>query len=80
MIAATIVDVDALWQTAWHAAVAGLVITVTFSMAVLGTTRSGDLRRAQRHGVGALYGALGVAGLIATAGAIVYGIILVSTK
>ena len=80
MTLATIIDVDALWQTIWHAAVSGIFVTVVFSLAVLGTTRSADLRRAGRPGAGVAYGALGVAGLLATLGAIVYGIILISTK
>jgi hypothetical protein len=44
VIPATVVDVGALWQTVWHAAVSGVFVTVVFSLAVLGTTRSGELR------------------------------------
>jgi hypothetical protein len=80
MIVATVVDVDALWQTIWHAAVSAVFVTVVFSLAVLGTTRAGDLRRAGHHGQGVVYGALGVVGLLGTLGGIVYGIVLISTK
>jgi hypothetical protein len=77
---ATIVDVDALWQTIWHTTVAALFVTIVFSLAVLGTTRSGEMRRLGRPGAGAAYGVLGAAGLLAMLGAIVYGIVLISTK
>jgi hypothetical protein len=80
MILGAIVDVDALWQTAWHAAVSGISVTIAFSLAVLGTTRAGDLRRAGRHGPGLVYGVLGVAGLLGTLGGITFALILISTK
>ena len=80
MNAATIVDVGALWQTVWHAAVSGVFVTVVFSLAVLGTTRAGEHRRVGRHGTGVAYGVLGVLGTAGALGAIAYGIILLSTK
>jgi hypothetical protein len=80
VIAAKVVDVGALWQAIWHAAVSGVFVTVVFSLAVLGTTRSGELRRLGRPGAGIAYGVLAAAGTIGTLAAIAYGIILISTK
>jgi hypothetical protein len=80
VIGATVVDVGALWQAVWHAAVSGLFVTVVFSLAVLGTTRSGELRRVGRPGAGVAYAVLAALGAAGTVAAIAYGIILITTK
>jgi hypothetical protein len=76
----TVVDVDALWRTAWTAAVAGIGISVVFALTVLGATRSSDLRRENRAVPAALYVLLAVAGTIGTIGSVVYGVVLITTK
>lgn len=77
---ATIIEFDALWQTIWSAALAGIGVTLVFSLAVLGVTRSSDLRRAGSGATSALYGLLALLGGAATIGAIAYGIILITKK
>ncbi len=80
MIVAKIIDTHAAWQAVWTATVAGVGGTIVFSLAVLGATRSTDMRRNNR---GALAGAYAIVALLATAvtiGAAVYAITLITTK
>ena len=80
MIVAKIIDGQAAWQAVWTAAVAGVGVTNVFSLAVLGATRSTDMRRNDRPGQAAVYGVLALLGLAATLGAVVYAITLITTK
>lgn len=59
---------------------AGIGVAVVFSVAVLGVTRSGDLRRERRSGPAAAWGVLGLVGLVLSAGLVVLGIFLVAHK
>lgn len=58
----------------------GLSVAVVFSFAVLGVTRSNDLRREHRSAAAAAYGALGVLGLVLSAALVVLGVVLVAHK
>jgi hypothetical protein len=80
VIVAKIIDGHAAWQAVWTAAVSGIGVTVVFSLAVLGATRSTDLRRDDRPAESVLFALLAVAGLAATIGAVVYAITLITTK
>ena len=72
-VIATIVDTKALWETVVAAFVAGVGTTIVFSLAILGAARfARRTARAQRFQA-ALFGALAVLGLLATAAAIVFG-------
>ena len=75
---ASIVDVDALWQTVWSAALAGVLVTVCCSVAVLGAARAHEHRTAGRGGAATgpwvLLGLLGGASMTAV---VVYGLALV---
>jgi hypothetical protein len=80
MIVAKIIDAHAAWQAVWTAAVAGVGVTIVFSLAVLGATRSTDLRRNDRPAQAGLFALLALVGLAATIGAVVYAITLITTK
>jgi hypothetical protein len=80
VIVAKIIDTSAAWQAVWTAAVSGVGITIVFSLAVLGATRSTDMRRDDRPGQAAMYVALALVALAATVGAVVYAITLITTK
>lgn len=80
MMAATIVDTTALWQTIVAALVAGVGITVVFSIAILGVARFADASRDGRGAQALAFGALAVIGLIATLAAIVFGVIVMTSK
>ncbi len=58
----------------------GIGVALVFSLAILGVTRSADLRREHRSGTAAAFGALGIAGLILSVAIIVLGIVLVAHK
>jgi hypothetical protein len=80
MIVAKVIDTHAAWQAIWTAAVAGVGISIVFSLAVLGATRSTDLRRDDRDGQAMVYGVLALVAFAATIGAVVYAITLITTK
>ena len=80
MIVAKLIDTHAAWQAIWTAAVAGVGVTIVFSVAVLGATRAADLRRDDRAGQAALYAGIGLLGFAATIAAVVYAITLITTK
>jgi hypothetical protein len=76
----TIVDTKALLQTVWVSLVAGLGVTLVFSIMVFGVTRLADLRRDDRPVLAAAAGALAGLALIVTVAAIVLGIVVMTRK
>jgi hypothetical protein len=76
----TIVDTKALLQTVWVSLVAGLGVTLVFSIMVFGVTRLADLRRDDRPFLAAAAGALAGLALIVTVAAIVLGIVVMTRK
>ena len=77
---ATVVDTEALRDTVLAALVAGIGVTVVFSLAILGVARSIDLSRDGRGIAAAAFGVLGVLALIATVAAVVIGIVVMASK
>ena len=53
---------------------------VIFSVAILGATRSIDMRRAHRSGLAAVYARVALIGLVLAAAIVVYGLILLAHK
>ncbi len=80
MRAATIVDTKALWETVVAAFAAGVGTTIVFSFAILGATRLAEANRDGRTLHAALFGALMVLGLLATVAAIVFGVVVMTSK
>jgi hypothetical protein len=80
VIVAKIIDGHAAWQAVWTATVSGVGVTIVFSMAVLGATRSTDMRRDDRPGQAAVFAVLALIALAATLAAVVYAITLITTK
>jgi hypothetical protein len=80
VISAEIINWNAAWQAIWTAAVAGVGVTVVFSLAVLGATRTADMRRDHRPGQAAFYGVVALAAVAGTLAAVVYAITLITTK
>ena len=77
---ATVVDWAALRDVVVASLAAGVGITVTFSLAILGLTRFADMRRDERI-VGAwAYAGLAILGLGVSGAAVVFGIILMTSK
>ena len=80
ILSAAVVDWDALLDVVIYSLVAGVGVTVAFSLAILGLTRFADMRRDGRDVEAWGFAALATAGLAVTGTAVVYGIILMTTK
>lgn len=79
MIAA-LIDTTALLKMMYASLLAGVGVAVVFSLAVLGVTRSNEMRRAHRCTAATAYAVLAVVGLVPAAAIVVYGLILVTRK
>lgn len=77
---ATIVDTEALWQTIAAAFIAGVGTTIVFSLAILGAARFAEANREGHRVAAAAFGTLMIFGLLATAAAITFGVIVMTTK
>ena len=75
----TIVDTKELVSTVVAALVAGVGITLIFSLALLGFARFGDASRDGSPVAAVAYGALAVLGLLAFLGVIAVGIVVMTT-
>jgi len=75
-----ITDWDALLEVVWVSIVAGLGTTTAFAAGLLGMTRWIDLSRSGRTPEGAVFGVLGIAGMAAFLGAVVFSIIAMADK
>jgi predicted membrane channel-forming protein YqfA (hemolysin III family) len=74
------IDAHLLLKVLYTSLIAGVGVSVVFSIAVLGVVRSSDARRDERPTAAVSYAVLGAVGLILTAGLIVYGLILLARK
>jgi hypothetical protein len=77
---AAIVETSDLVQTVIASVVAGVGITVVFSVAIWGTARFADLSRNERPLAAGAAGALAVLAGAVTLGAVVYGIVVMASK
>ena len=79
-MSAAAVNVGALVKMLYSAVAAGLSVAVIFSIVILGSVRSIDMRRAGRGTAATAYAALATVGVLLVAGVVVYGLILVAHK
>jgi hypothetical protein len=79
-VLATIVDWQTLGEVALASMVAAVGVTVAFSFAIVGATRMVDMRRQGRSFEAGAYVALLILGLAGSAAAVVFGIIIMTTK
>jgi hypothetical protein len=77
---AAIVDTKELWQTVAAAAVAGIGVTLVFSLAILGAARSADATRDGKRAEAVMFGVLATLGLLGTAAAVTIGMIVMTAK
>jgi len=77
---ATVVDWQALGETVGAALVAGVGITIVFSLAILGAAVLGDARRDGRGGTAVAAAGLTVVALAACGAAIAVGIVVMTSK
>jgi hypothetical protein len=79
-VLATVVDTGALLRAVVAAFIAGVGVTLIFSLAILGAARFADLSRDGRRVAAASFGALAVVALAAAAAAVTIGIIVMISK
>jgi hypothetical protein len=77
---ATIVDTDALAKVVVYSLIAGIGVTVSFSLTIVGATRFADFRRDDRRLEATLFGVLAALALAVSIGAIVLGIVVMTSK
>jgi len=77
---ATVVDWAALRDVVVASLAAGVGVTVAFSLAILGLTRFADMRRDGKAVEAWAYAGLAIVGLAVSATAVVYGIVLMTSK
>lgn len=77
---AVIVETGDLAQTVIASAVAGVGVTVVFSVAIWGTARFADLSRNERPVAAGAAAALATLAGVATLAAVAYGLIVMTSK
>ena len=79
-IADSIVEWDLLLQVVWAALAAGVGITIAASCSIVGAARVADARRDGDLLDTLIYGALFLAGLVVCLAAVVFGIVVMTSK
>jgi len=74
------IDVAALLELMWAAPLAVLAVTVAWGMVVVGTTRALEARREERSTAVALNALVAVAGSALFTAAVVFGLLVLTTK
>jgi hypothetical protein len=77
---AGLINSGALLKVFYASFLAGVSVAVVFSIAILGATRSSDMRRVGRPTAAAAYAALAACGLLLAGAGVVYGLYLVIHK
>jgi hypothetical protein len=77
---ATIVDTQALLQTIVASAIAGVGVTLIFSVAILGASRFAEASRDGRPVTAVAFGVLALVALLVAAAAVTVGIIVMTHK
>jgi hypothetical protein len=80
IVLAEVVDWEALGDVVIASLVAGVGVTLCFSLAILGMTRFADMRRAEKPISAGLYALLGLLGLAASLAGIAAAIIEMTAK
>jgi hypothetical protein len=80
IFAAAIVNFSTLGKVIEGSLVAGIGITIVFSLAIWGATRASDYARSEQRGLAMVHGAIAAVALTAVAGSVVYGFTILTTK
>jgi hypothetical protein len=80
MILATLIEGKELLQTVVASTVAGIGVTVAFSIAIWGVAQFAELSRAERSLAAGFAGAVGVLALVAVVAAVVVGVIVMTSS
>jgi hypothetical protein len=74
------IDWGQLLELVWASALASLVVSASFSLVILGTTRANDARRADRGVAAAGYAALAMAAALLFVGTAAFGVSVILAK
>jgi hypothetical protein len=80
MYFATVVDSKALLQSVLAALIAGVGVTAIFCIAIFGAARFADMNRSGRPAAAVAFGLVAILALVAFAGAIVVGLVVMTSK
>lgn len=76
MLLAVIVETDDLWRTVAAAFAAGIGVTLSFSLGILGTARAADSNREGKQMATLAFAALALLGFLATGAGVAAGLVL----
>jgi hypothetical protein len=79
-VIAGLIDTGALLKLLYTSLIAGVGVAVIFSFAILGATRSGDMRRQGRSGAASAFAVLGMVSVVLALAIVVLGLVLVVHK
>jgi len=74
------IDFHALGQVIWVSLVAGVGVSVLFSLVIFGADKAGDARREGQEGQALAYGALAAVAMVVFSVAVVLGVIVMLRK
>jgi hypothetical protein len=74
------IDFKGLGQVIWVSAVAGVAVTVLYSVAIFSLGKAGEARRSGQGGASAAYSALAVVALLVFLGSVVIGVAVMLRK
>ena len=73
-------DTAALLELVWAAPLAALTVTIAWGLVIWGSTRSADARRDGRGALAAAHLGLAALGFALFAGAVVFGLVVMTSK
>ena len=79
MVAAT-VEWSKLLQVIWVSLIAGIGVTLVYSLIIFGGARAADARRDKAAGPAAAYGAMTAVALLVFLGGLVFGVAIILNK
>ncbi len=80
MISASIVSFSTLGKVIEGSLVAGVGITIVFSLVIWGASRANDYARSEHRGLALVHGAIAIVALTAVAASVVYGFTILTSK
>jgi hypothetical protein len=80
LVLGAVVDTAALLKVVWASLAAGLGVTATFAISILGGTMLAEMQREGRLAAMVGWGVVLTAGLAASAGAVAVGLVVMTSK
>ena len=80
MILGSVIDWETLGKVALASVLAGVGVTLAFSLAIVGATRMAEMRRDGRGIEAGAYATLMIVALAVSAAAVAFGVIVMTTK